>query len=300
MCLHLVNPCIQNLDYFEELVGKDNAESVALMTTKWRERPTATEKDTSVQLLREKELKTEYWSDLLEVGAKYFKHNGNYDSATHIVRSLLQKPVLLKRKPGYAKEVLTELRKQKDARALRDEKLAKMKLDETKMAEEKTAEQKLAEARSPDESLVGEMKSQSEKQKLRQEQESGSGEGKNWFKPWKSDWWMWGLGCFVIVVCMLVVSIFDKPKDSKRQDPLDAKVTAFEAKLKVSQAVASGSEIARLEKEEFKKRNARKQRRERRENTEGNFHGIEEAVVTRSAPSISLNSWKRSSSSSGV
>ncbi|KAF2812311.1 uncharacterized protein BDZ99DRAFT_558196 [Mytilinidion resinicola] len=64
-------------------------------------------------MLREKGLKEKYWKTMLEVGAKYETHDGSHQSALLIVQRLLQKPVMLKRKPGWVREKLKEAEEKK-------------------------------------------------------------------------------------------------------------------------------------------------------------------------------------------
>jgi hypothetical protein len=111
----------------------DNAESVALVTGKWRSDPT--EEDTRVQLIREKGLKKNYWKAMLEVGTKYERHDGSSKSALLIVQRLLQKPVMLKREPGWVRERLKIIEEQVKMKRMAEEKMSKSREEQPKNEE---------------------------------------------------------------------------------------------------------------------------------------------------------------------
>ena len=96
---------------------------MALVTGKWRSDPT--EDDTRVQLIREKGLKENYWKAMLEVGTKYERHDGSSESALLIVQRLLQKPVMLKREPGWVRERLKIIEEQEKKKRMAEVKMSK-------------------------------------------------------------------------------------------------------------------------------------------------------------------------------
>jgi hypothetical protein len=108
----------------------DNAESVALVTGKWRSDPT--EEDTRVQLIREKGLTEKYWKAMLEVGTKYERHDGSSKSALLIVQRLLQKPVMLKREPGWVRERLKIIEEQEKMKRMAEETMSKSREQQPK------------------------------------------------------------------------------------------------------------------------------------------------------------------------
>jgi hypothetical protein len=91
---------------------------------KWRQDPT--EEDSRIQLLRETSLKEKYWKAMLEVGSKYERHDGSHQSALLIVQRLLQKPVMMKRKPGWVREWLRLVEEQGTLKMAQEQELLKL------------------------------------------------------------------------------------------------------------------------------------------------------------------------------
>lgn len=73
---------------FEAMCG-DSTKNVVLCTTMWD----STSIDPSILMQREKELADDFWDDMLKRGAIMKRHYNTHDTATEIVRHLLQAPV---------------------------------------------------------------------------------------------------------------------------------------------------------------------------------------------------------------
>lgn len=74
---------VKNLRMFKELCGRDSLKNVVLVTTKWDS------VDPQVGLDREKELKENWWKDMMDVGCRLERHNGKAHSAQAIIRKML-------------------------------------------------------------------------------------------------------------------------------------------------------------------------------------------------------------------
>ncbi|OXV09199.1 hypothetical protein Egran_03041 [Elaphomyces granulatus] len=81
---------LKHFHAFERLCGKAAFENVVLVTTKWLKHPTYEESER--ELLRERELKTIYWKNMVERGSYVERHDNSTESARRIVTILLHKP----------------------------------------------------------------------------------------------------------------------------------------------------------------------------------------------------------------
>lgn len=70
----------------QKLVGNKNLKNVILATTHWSH-----DSDPKT-LVREKELKSSFWKDMISHGSRVSRHHGSKDSAEEIIESLLAKP----------------------------------------------------------------------------------------------------------------------------------------------------------------------------------------------------------------
>ena len=83
----------QNLDMFEHLCGKSALKNVALVTTKWRKRPTIEE--SKLELEREGGLIEKYWKDMTDQGSYVERHDGTATSGRRIITMLRDRPMMV-------------------------------------------------------------------------------------------------------------------------------------------------------------------------------------------------------------
>ncbi|KAF8959511.1 hypothetical protein BDZ97DRAFT_1389380 [Flammula alnicola] len=76
-------PAWKDLDTFQKLVGKDALQSVVLGTTKWA----LVKRD--VGLARERELRSIYWTEMINAGSPVFRIDGDDNSARKIIDHIL-------------------------------------------------------------------------------------------------------------------------------------------------------------------------------------------------------------------
>ncbi|KAK3387158.1 hypothetical protein B0H63DRAFT_541355 [Podospora didyma] len=81
-------PDVKNLQMFRALCGTDGLEGVTLVTTKWN---TMKEDNMAVAERREKEMLSEHFDTMMELGATYARDYGTAGSARRIIRDVLQK-----------------------------------------------------------------------------------------------------------------------------------------------------------------------------------------------------------------
>ncbi|KAI0426026.1 hypothetical protein F5Y09DRAFT_334501 [Xylaria sp. FL1042] len=76
---------LRNLQMFQKLCGRDCFQVLTLATTFWSDPPD------KKQLAAEKELRSNYWSDMLNNGATYVRHEGGPDSARRVLDHMINR-----------------------------------------------------------------------------------------------------------------------------------------------------------------------------------------------------------------
>lgn len=125
----------QALELFQQLVGEEALGNVVLATTQWSK---VRLEDKTTALERQQELRTKYWSEMLEKGAQIFQFEGDQASAESIVAQLIGKQHVVFR---IQQELVEEQKRlgQTGAGAL-VEPIVKKKLEESKSDLQKVRE----------------------------------------------------------------------------------------------------------------------------------------------------------------
>ncbi|KAI8669991.1 PNPLA domain-containing protein [Fusarium sp. Ph1] len=83
---------VRQLDYFKLMVGDEAFSNCALVTTGW---DLDSPSDRDRQQDREKQLKQDYWTDMISGGSTVMRHDGSLHSAKQIISSLIDKPKIV-------------------------------------------------------------------------------------------------------------------------------------------------------------------------------------------------------------